>query len=118
LFFNLICSSSTRIFLSIYFKLPDCIKEQNKVLSLYKVKWFQSSLKNNICYSGFPCNSEFIESQIQKIESYSFQRIKKITSSFGVSDSRKGDQIADIEKRADDDLYQAEYEGRNLVRYK
>jgi diguanylate cyclase (GGDEF)-like protein/PAS domain S-box-containing protein len=49
------------------------------------------------------------------IENHSFDVVRKLTISFGVSSFRSGDSKDSIVKRADDAMYQAKRNGRNRV---
>jgi len=51
----------------------------------------------------------------QEIESYSFDTVKKVTCSFGVTEFRMSDTQIGIFQRVDDALYEAKDAGRNRV---
>lgn len=59
--------------------------------------------------------SSLMETFRKKIANYDFTKIKNKTASFGVTISKKGDDIESILQRADIALYQAKNDGRNKV---
>jgi len=58
---------------------------------------------------------ELAERLRQDIENYSFDVVKKLTCSFGVSQFKKGDSQNDLFQRVDEALYEAKDRGRNQV---
>lgn len=60
----------------------------------------------------------FLENLREKIETYKFPNVGKITASFGLTLLEKDDDSIKIVKRADEALYEAKKNGRNKVVFK
>jgi diguanylate cyclase (GGDEF)-like protein len=60
---------------------------------------------------------EFAEKLRVAIEKYDFSQPKQVTSSFGVTVFKKGDNSTMLINRADEALYLAKENGRNQVRF-
>ncbi len=61
-------------------------------------------------------NAKLISERIREtMEHHCFNKVGKVTGSFGITEFRKGDDVDDIIKRVDDALYKAKARGRNRV---